>query len=83
MTSGQGDPFCRHRWPAPRPAPDFGPCQCVRMSGHVDAHRCCCGAEDTGAVTLAERLDAAEDGQQFGAALDDLFRALEKAIDDE
>ena len=53
------------------------------MSGHVDAHRCCCGAEDTGAVTLAERLDAAEDGQQFGAALDDLFRALEKAIDDE
>lgn len=31
--------------------------------------------------TLAERLDAAEDGDQFGAVLKGLFGALERARD--
>lgn len=33
--------------------------------------------------TFPERLDATQNGAEFAAALNDLFRALEKAIDDE
>ena len=33
--------------------------------------------------TIAEQLDAAENGQQFGAVLQGLFGALEKAINEE
>jgi len=33
--------------------------------------------------TVAEKLDAAQNGEQFGAVLSDLFRALEKAGDEE
>lgn len=32
--------------------------------------------------TVAEQLDAAENGQEFAAVLQGLFGALEKAIDD-
>lgn len=32
--------------------------------------------------TIAEKLDAAQDGQQFGAVLNQLFSALEKAKDE-
>lgn len=32
--------------------------------------------------TVAERLDAAGDGQQFGQILQSLFASLEQAIDD-
>ena len=31
--------------------------------------------------TIAEQLDAAENGQQFGAVLQGLFGALEKAME--
>jgi len=33
--------------------------------------------------TVAERLDAATDGDQFGRVLNSLFTALEHAIDEE
>jgi len=33
--------------------------------------------------TAAEMLDAAQDGQEFGAVLQGLFGALEEAMDDE
>ena len=33
--------------------------------------------------TVAEMLDAAQDGQEFGVVLQGLFGALEKAIDDD
>ena len=33
--------------------------------------------------TITEQLDNATDGRQFGAALEGLFRHLEKAKDDE
>ena len=33
--------------------------------------------------TVAELLDAAQDGQEFGVVLQGLFGALEKAIDDD
>jgi len=33
--------------------------------------------------TIAEQLDAAENGQQFGAVLQGLFGALERAMDQE
>jgi hypothetical protein len=33
--------------------------------------------------TVAERLDAADDGQQFAGVLHSLFASLEQAIDDE
>ena len=33
--------------------------------------------------TVAERLDAAESGEQFGRVLQGLFASLEQAIDDE
>lgn len=33
--------------------------------------------------TLPEALDAAQDGAEFGQAIQGLFRSLEKAIDDE
>jgi hypothetical protein len=29
--------------------------------------------------TFAERLDAAQDGQEFGAVIDDMFKALQSA----
>ncbi len=29
--------------------------------------------------TFAQRLDAAQDGQEFGAVIDDMFKALESA----
>lgn len=32
--------------------------------------------------TLAEKLDAAQNGEQFGAVLNQLFRALERAKDE-
>ena len=33
--------------------------------------------------TFPEKLDAAKNGTEFAAAINDLFNALEKAIDDE
>ena len=33
--------------------------------------------------TFPEKLDAAKNGAEFAAVLNDLFTALEKAIDDE
>lgn len=33
--------------------------------------------------TFPERLDATKDSAEFASVLNDLFRALEKAIDDE
>lgn len=32
--------------------------------------------------TIAEKLDAAQDGEQFGAVLKQLFHALERARDE-
>ena len=40
-------------------------------------------SEPTEPKTWAEQLDAAETGEQFGAVLNNLFAALEKAKDDE
>ena len=34
-------------------------------------------------MTWADKLDAAEDGEQFGIVLSELFGFLEKAVDDE
>ena len=34
-------------------------------------------------MTFPERLDASANGEQFTAVLQSLFRALERAIDDE
>lgn len=37
----------------------------------------------TDSKTFPEKLDAARNGTEFAAALNELFTALEKAIDDE
>ncbi len=42
---------------------------------HTDAEPC--------GRTITEQLDNATDGRQFGAALEGLFRSLEKAKDDD
>lgn len=44
-------------------------------SNHTDAEPC--------GRTITEQLDNATDGQQFAAAIEGLFRSLEKAKDDE
>lgn len=51
---------------------------CVRCGLHVHTCQYCMEPK-----TLAERLDAAQSGEEFGAVLHGLFGALEKARDED